>query len=589
MKQCVAACTVVLFTVGCNPDTPTPPHSTATVSTPHATDKPHTGQSDAAVHQAPDASPDAASSLPERDCAAVVDCAFACDTDACIDACGAGASEASIDQAVSVITCAVVFACGDDDCLTSYCAAEILECTGTTLPEADASTSLPDAGSPSGDGGGALPCELPSGPGTEHSGFIESDEVWTAEDSPHMITSSVSVRGARVTIQPCAVVQLESGQSIFVGQASGDAASLVAVGEKHGSVTRPVVFTSSDASEYWGGIVVNATGSTDLAYATLQRGGHPDGHGFGHASALSSHGDDNRLLPLANISAKHVAIVDSASLGFSLEASGAFSEDSTDLTVTGSGSQGGQSGSIQTTYAGYVEAPSIHSVPEGDYTGNAIDAIEAYAPFTLEVDETFHERGVPYQVIGSFYMRPGTPNGTTTLTIEAGTTLLFSGEEFPDGRLVLGDAGAGDDRRVRWIADGTPEAPIVLTSGMSTPAAGDWLGITWDSAPATGNIMNYVTVEYGGGNSGANGFGCGPGENDALLFLGWEPAEPFIQNSTFQASLEGGIVSAWDSDVASVDLASGNVFDAIGNGCNVSVNKSAEGACPDNGGAPSCY
>jgi hypothetical protein len=338
-------------------------------------------------------------------------------------------------------------------------------------------------------------------------------------------------------------------------------------------------------------LIAVTTGSVDLEYTILERGGHPDGHGYGHASTLSSHGDDNRETVIQNLSVKHVVITNSATLGISLEASGGFTDDSTDVIVTAGGAEGGQSANIQTTYPVYVEAPAIHTLPDGDYTGNAKDAILATAPFALTVDEAFRERGVPYQIVNQFYMRPEAANSPTTLTIEPGVTVLLGGEDFDtDPRIILGDTPFDDETyEVRLLAAGTADKPIVFSSGAANPAPGDWTGIVWSAAPATGNVFEHVTVEYAGGDTQTTGYGCGPGDTDALLSLFWEPGDAFIQNSTFRHSLAGGIVSGWNSDAVSPDLRPSNTFTDIGNDCEISLNKSADGACPDNGGDPSCY
>jgi len=81
-----------------------------------------------------------------------------------------------------------------------------------------------------------------------------------------------------------------------------------------------------------------------------------------------------------------------------------------------------------------------------------------------------------------------------TLTINAGTVIQFQassddtsgGNETALSELIITNGSL--------VAEGTAEAPIVLTSGTATPAAGDWGGIRH-----TGNgqlTLRYVTVEY---------------------------------------------------------------------------------------------
>lgn len=511
------------------------------------------------------------SETPAASCVETYDCYAACETDECIEACAASTDEVTAVEAYYLYYCATVSQCETVECIVDYCPSELVACVDTP--------DQPDGGTPQ-----AEECPEPTGPGTEHAGFIQSDEVWSAADSPHIITHHVEVRGATLTIEPCATVVVNEGYYISVGETSGNPALLVAKGEVQEDIVRPVVFKAASDSVWWAGLAAVTTGFLELEYAVVSRAGHANGPGVGHPSAITAYGNDNRTEVIPNVSLKHVVIDDSANLGLSAMASGGFTDDSTDVIVSNAGSQGGRSSDIQTTHAAYLEAPAIHTLPAGSYEGNTVDAILAKAPFTLATDETFLNRGVPYQIVSWFHMVP--PNAEpTTLTLEPGVTLQFGGEDFQENiGLVLGDQG----KPVRLIADGTQDAPITFTSGASTPAAGAWSGVTWDDAPSVGNVMNYVTLEYGGGESGANGFGCGPGDNDSLLFLAWEPQEAFIQNCTFRESASGAIVSAWQSDAAGPDLSSPNTFEAIANGCSVSVHKDANGVCQDDSGSD-CY
>ena len=447
----------------------------------------------------------------------------------------------------------------------------------------DKPTPTPTPSSP--DGGAVDECPEPTGTGMTHQGFIEEDETWTAKDSPHHVTFNVEVRGAKLTIEPCAKVVVDEGYYISVGQHSGDPASLVAKGEVSGEVERPITFTSAADDEWWSGLSALATGKLELANAIVSRAGHGNGNGVGHPSAIMAYGDDNRKKVIANVSLKQVVIADSANLALSAMASGGFTEDSSNVFVSGAGTQGTRSGNVLTTYPVYVEAPAIHTLPEGSYTYNAVPKILIMAPFILETDETIPERGVPYQMVGEFIMRPASAT-PTKLTIEPGVTLAFGGKDFTAATgMVLGD----DDKPLQLIANGTAEKPITLTSGAESPAAGDWSGLWWDVAPSSGNVLRHVTFEYAGGESATKGFGCGPADNDALLFLGWAPSDAFIEDSTFRDSAAGGIVSGWGSGESGPDLHGSNTFDAIANGCFVSKPRDEDGACPGDGTSPACY
>lgn len=504
-----------------------------------------------------------------KSCVEIYNCMANCADDGCLDQCAHGEDYDAVVTAYYLYLCATSSECETEECLVNACPTEVEACVPVE-PETDSGTPT------------AQTCPTPTGSGTTHAGFIEADEVWTAAGSPHIVTSSINIRGATVTVEPCATVYVNEGAFIAVGQTSGSPGTLRAEGEYVDDVLRPVIFTAAIEDTFWGGLSTLPTGTTDLVYTIIARAGHKDGPGIGQPSAVLAYGDDNRTTVIPNVNLQHVLIQDSAGLGLAAMASGGFSDESVDVIVASSGLDGAQSGNIKTTYAAYVQAPAIHTLPEGDYTDNALPIVLADAPFALEVDETFHDRGVPYQFVSELRMRPATSE-PTTLTIEPGVTLRFGGEDYPAVTgMVLGDI----DRPLRLNAAGTAEKAITFTSGAATPTAGDWFGIWWSNAPTSGNVMDYAVVEYGGGQAGGNGHGCGPGDNDALLFIAWEPDSAFITNSTFRNSALGGIVSAWSSDDP-VDLTGNNTFSNIGNSCNVSQPRDAEGNCAS--AEPMCF
>ena len=54
-------------------------------------------------------------------------------------------------------------------------------------------------------------CVAPTGAGTLHKGDVKDGEVWTAAASPHIVEYDVVVRnGAKLTIEPCAIVKVAS-------------------------------------------------------------------------------------------------------------------------------------------------------------------------------------------------------------------------------------------------------------------------------------------------------------------------------------------------------------------------------------------
>jgi hypothetical protein len=443
-----------------------------------------------------------------------------------------------------------------------------------------------------GDDPGAAPsnaCRTPTGPGTEHEGTIDADETWAAADSPHVVTFDLRVAASTLTIERCATVRLGKGFHIQVGATTGDEAAIVA----HGDSGAPVTFERQVDDEPWGSIRVFPTGWLDLEHAVLRGGGDPaTAQNNGGTIVATGPGGSTGLTEAVRVA--HVSVEDSGGFGVNLQTRAVFSEDSTDLDISGSGSLP-TTGGLETNFPLYVDGPALSSIPPGDYSGNAEDEILVGGAASLTDESiTIHERGVPYRMLTGFSMSPVAnveEGGLSTLTIEAGVRIRFpSGAPANVWSFALGTSNGGLPENiwpVRLIADGTEDAPIVFTSAEGSPAPGDWTGIEWHGGPADGNVMRHVRVEYAGGDSGTSGFGCGDADNDAaLIFRNWRPDDAFIEASTFSASAGGGIVSGWRSDAEGPDFTA-NTFDGIGNGCDVSRWANENGSCPED--PPICF
>jgi hypothetical protein len=453
-------------------------------------------------------------------------------------------------------------------------------------PDGEITGPLGDGGSGSGSG---TPCTLPTGSGTTHAGTISADETWTAADSPHVVTSDVHIPEVTVTIEPCAVVRLRKGVIIDMGGGSaGQDGELIAHGEYDGTTRRPILFERDDEAEPWGSLRVFPSGMVDLEHVDLIGGGDHD-TAVSSGGTLVAEGAGGNVGLTRNVRVVDVVIESSAGFGVNLRARAAFTDNSDSLIIRGSGNVA-PPGNVDTRYPIYVAGAAFSTIPSGSLTGNARDEIFVAQTGTMhDPAVTFHERGIPYRLESHFGLWPeaGSQTGMSTLTIEAGVVIRFTSSPGSITSMTLGSL----DLPVRLIARGTPQAPIVLTTAADAPAAGDWGGVEWFAGAATGNVMSNVKIEYAGGDSGNGSHGCGPGDNDAALFIGdWVPDEPFIEGCTFSDSAGGGIVFGWWSDPTGLEtlLAVQNTFEDIGNGCEVSQHASATGGCPTPG-VDDCY
>ena len=144
---------------------------------------------------------------------------------------------------------------------------------------------------------------------------------------------------------------------------------------------------------------------------------------------------------------------------------------------------------------------------------------------TISSNEEWTVENSPYTVTGHVTVASG-----VTLTIDPGVTVKL-------------DSGKVLDIEGTLIAQGTSSDKITFTSSASSPAAGDWKFIRFNSSAASasfdnsgdyssGSILQYCTIEYAG-------YGAPyPGSTQAVR---QESSTPFIDNCTIQHNADGAI------------------------------------------------
>ncbi len=117
---------------------------------------------------------------------------------------------------------------------------------------------------------------------------------------------------------------------------------------------------------------------------------------------------------------------------------------------------------------------------------------------TISSNTTWNLANSPYTVTGNI-----TVNSATTLIIEAGV-------------LVKVNAGLKITVNGEIIAIGNQTSPIIFTSNLSSPSAGDWVGIIMENGSVdasfntagnyvSGSVFEFVNMDFGGGASGTSG------------------------------------------------------------------------------------
>ncbi len=483
----------------------------------------------------------------------------------------------SLASTLSLAALACVAHVGCDDAST----------TTATPPGADGGTFEPtgDGGATPGPAGPVLTAcpDTSSGAGTEHAREITADETWSAAGSPHRVTFGIRVL-ATVTIEPCATVLVGDSYTVTIGT-TGKKGAIVAKGERGvdasgAPIRRPVTFGAIDPSKPWGSLTVDQEGMLDLSSAVLRDAASAASDQNGGGAILAYGEASTAATVVKNVRAVDLTIERARGHGVSLQRRSAFTDDSKDVVVKDSGREGA-------AFPIRVVPGAMTNIPTGVVLmGNHADEIEILASSASTLTDTIRSRGAPYRVSGRLRVAPETDGPAATLTIEPGVTLRF--DTTSDSGLQI---GTSDARQGILVAAGTVAAPITFTSAKSPAAPGDWKNIYFGYSPPAGNRIENAVIEYAGGSSGAQGYGCGDAENDAsVLLLSARPTDAFIKTTTFRnGGGDTGIVLGWTSDLAGPDFKATNTFTSMPT-CEVSRWRNATGeTCPGStNGSPVC-
>jgi hypothetical protein len=401
---------------------------------------------------------------------------------------------------------------------------------------------------------GAAGCGAPNGTVVTHSANITVSETWAGNGVTHSVPGSITVGSAAVvTIQPCAYVSMGANATITVN----GTARLVAAGT---SPSQSISFVRANSTRPWGILRgASPTSLIDLSYTTLQGGGAFGGQ-YGNP-AIAAFGNGYFVTPVPVVRVNNVLLDSPQGGGVYLDAGGAFTSDSTGLTVQGA--------------PGYVLSMgmmALTSVPAGNYSAasNLLPMVNVFGTFNVFGDVTIHKH-LPVRIqVGGFTVAPSGGNtAPVTLTIEPGARLLFpkTSPTTSGARVIFGTNGNPPNNLVGVLnAQGTAAEPIVFTSGEATPAPGDWVGLWLDTA--TGSRLDHVVIEYAGADSSISSANCRPAgtRDNAALLVGdfstqYVPPTSLLTNSVLRFSAGFGIDAMWQAPTFSApDIATGNTF-----------------------------
>lgn len=398
-------------------------------------------------------------------------------------------------------------------------------------------------------------CPARTGKVVEHKDNITADETWAGDGTVHKVTWTFAIRGATLTLAPCAIVQLVPNHGLGLEAADGKGAKLVA----RGTAQKPIRFERADAALPWGTLQNFDTSSLlDLAFVTLSGGGSAESRGA--VLELRGAADVSKADPMLRVD--HVLIEDADSRAIALQSSAAFTADSSDLTIQTSGKGAAD-------YPVSLTPIALGTLPSGKYTGNASDAV-LVTDVVLRVtrDLTVRNRGIAYywKFDTVRVLDPG-GGAEPTLTIEPGVEMRL------DDYIQVGEVG----HAAKLLALGSPEEPIVFTSSKADPVAGSWAGI-W-LVLADGSKLHNVVIDYAGGDNRAKSANCRPTDSsdDAALVIGaqgsdYKPSAADFENVTISNCAGHGINALWTSDKEfGPDITASFTFDGIA-GCRQTKN-----------------
>ena len=283
---------------------------------------------------------------------------------------------------------------------------------------------------------------------------ITSDTTWDTAGSPYEVTDNISVHnGVTLTIDPGVEVIFDQYAGLTVN------GSLIAIG----TATQPITFTATSQNPgWWDGVSI---AGTDAAH--LNSGSSLDYVTINYAGGGLADLD----LSYASVNIAHSQFSNSYEDGIYGDTGGVANVSDSSFT----NNQG---------YAILFKDASVNpSLANLSASGNQQNGV-AFGIGTLDGQHTWSYTGIPYFVQNNLVVA-----SSGSLTVDPGVEVRF--EQY-----------AGLTANGPLVAEGIATQPITLTATSQNPGWWDGIDIRGtDSAHRNiGSVLQYVTVEYGGGN-----------------------------------------------------------------------------------------
>jgi hypothetical protein len=359
---------------------------------------------------------------------------------------------------------------------------------------------------------------------TFHNSDITASETWTVMAGPHIVTAPIDIAGgARVTVEPGAIVLFDAGAGLEVGGAgSGE---LVAVGTQDSMITFTARATSrSDTTPgFWKGIHFRggAGAASRLSYCNVAWGGEAGG------GAVATYGGGSAAVD-------HCWIRASAGKGVALDDQGGCVTGFAFNRVTSCASY-----ALET----YPDLPR-HFGLGNILAPNAVEGVLVHAGSVLS-DLSWPAVGTPYVIEGNVVV--GAPS-SPVLSIGDGVMLTL----MRDAGILVGTAG--QPGALRAVGE---ETQLVIRGEAGSGEPGQWGAIVF--GPDAADLLcslTYCVIEDGGQASVASGMiqvtdalptitrcSIGNSETWGIYLDGQEYPDPaeLENNNTFYNNLLGDV------------------------------------------------
>ena len=378
---------------------------------------------------------------------------------------------------------------------------------------------------------------------------ISEDSYWRKMNTYYEVMGYIIVTGTdgadnvtTLTIQEGTTLKFENNSGMYIGDNSGPSINGAIIA--NGTSTEPITFTSAQASPSsadWSSLLITQYADSNISslnYCNFSYGGdiyssslNINDNSLSVSNVTSQFSDNginlyNSNSVLNNCNFDHNIIGIACSGGYPTVNGGQVYSNVYGALCTNSSSPTFDGVTIYSNSYEGIELNDVNSSPiiqncvisdNGSYPisfylnhvaglsnntfqNNTLQQINILGQ-TLSTDLTMKKFSIPYRIESdiSVFGTDGADN-ITTLTIEAGTTLLFADET---GIQIGHESDSNYPGALRAI--GTDTDHITFTSISSTPTAGLWAGIYFANySDDTLCRLEFCDIAYGGFNAGAN-------------------------------------------------------------------------------------